>query len=189
MDAKKLATVEDLLSIPEDQRAELINGELIHHGQASFRHGQAQRSLGVVLDPFGRKGGGDGPGGWWIVTEAGVRYSPYTACRHDLAGWKRTRLPVPPDEEYVSVTPDWVCEILSPSNRSNDLVRKKAVLHQAQVPHYWIVDPTDKTISVHRWAEAGYINVANCLAGERARLEPFEAIEVDISYLLGEDDL
>jgi Uma2 family endonuclease len=97
-------------------------------------------------------------------------------------------MPVLPDEEYVSIVPDWVCEILSPSNRNNDLVHKKAVLHQARVPHYWIIESNDKTISVHRWAEAGYINVANCVAGDRGRLEPLAAVEVDISYLLGETD-
>jgi len=189
MDAKKFATIDDLLSVPEEHRAELINGDLIYHGQASPRHGKAQRTLGGILDPFDRKGGTGGPGGWWILTEAGVRYSLRTACRHDLAGWKRDRLPLLPDDEYVSIIPDWVCEILSPSNRNNDLVHKKAVLHQAQVPHYWIIDPNDKTISVHRWAEAGYINIANCVAGQRAKLEPFEAVEVDIAYLLGDTDL
>src|SRR5262245_4817238 len=99
MDAKKFATFEDLLAVPASQRAELINGELIYHAQPSQRHGQAQRSLGSILDPFGRKGGGGGPGGWWIVTEAGVRYAPSTACRHDLAGWKRECLPALLDEE------------------------------------------------------------------------------------------
>jgi Uma2 family endonuclease len=188
MDAKKLYTIDDLVALPESQPAELIHGELIIYGQPSLRHGKAQRSLGSLLDPFDRKGDGHGPGGWWIITEAGVRYSPNTACRHDLAGWKRERLPTLLDEEYVSTMPDWVCEILSSSNRSNDLVRKKAILHQARVPHYWTLDPSDKIISVHRWAEAGYVNIANCEAGERARLEPFEVIEVDISYLLGLGD-
>jgi Uma2 family endonuclease len=119
------ATIEDLLAVPESQRAELINGDLIYHPQPFPRHGQAQRSLGSILGPFGRKSGEEGPGGWWILTEAGVRYATNAACRHDLAGWKRERLPMLLDDEYVSVTPDWVCEILSPSNRSNDLVRKK----------------------------------------------------------------
>lgn len=186
MDARKFATFEDLLAVPETQRAELINGELVYHAQASQRHGQAQRALGSVLDPFARKAGGGGPGGWWIVTEAGVRYASNIACRHDLAGWRRERLPELLEDEYVSVTPDWVCEILSSSNRSNDLVRKKAILHRARVPHYWTIDPSDKIISVHRWTEDGYANVANCEAGERVRLELFEAVEIDISHLLGE---
>ncbi len=86
MDAKEPATIDDLLAVPATKRAELINGELIYHAQPSQRHGQAQRSLGSVLDPFGRKSGGDLPGGWWIITEAGVRCAPNTACRHDLAG-------------------------------------------------------------------------------------------------------
>lgn len=186
MDAKKLATVEDLLLVPEDQRVELINGEVIYHSQPLPRHGRAQAALGGLLNPFDRKGGGDGPGGWWILTEAGVRYSVHTACIHDLAGWRRERMPELLDEHYVPIIPDWVCEILSPSNRSHDLVRKKAILHQAQVPHYWIIDPIDKTISVHRWQSDGYVNIINCVAGERVKLPPFEAVEVDVSYLLGE---
>jgi Uma2 family endonuclease len=186
MDAKKLATMDDLLSLPDEQRAELINGELIYHSQPLPRHGSAQRAVGSALDLFHRKGGGDGPGGWWILTEAGVRYSVRNACIHDLAGWRRERMPELLDEHYVPVIPDWVCEILSPSNRSHDLVRKKAILHQAQVPYYWIIDPSDKIISVHRWQADGYVNTINGVAGERVKLPPFAEVEIDVSYLLGD---
>ena len=185
--AKKLATVEDLLSIPEEKRVELMDGEIIYHGQPLQRHGASQGNLGAILNPFARRDGGSGgPGGWWIVVEAGVRYGIHTACRHDLAGWRRGRLPELLDEEYVSVTPDWVCEILSPSNRKHDLVRKKAILHRAKTPHYWIVDPEEKTVSVLRWHEDGYLSVSDAGVGDKARLEPFEAIEIDVSALFGE---
>ena len=32
----------------------------------------------------------------------------------DIAGWRRERMPVPPDVAYVTLAPDWVCEVLSP---------------------------------------------------------------------------
>jgi len=186
MDAKKLATFEDLLSVPEDQRAELINGEIIYNALPTVqRHGIAQGELRGILHPLSRRGGG-GDGGWWIVTEAGVRYSAHDACVHDLAGWKRQRMPEPLDDVYVTLTPDWVCEIPSPSNRNHDLVRKKAILHKAQVPYYWVIDLADKILAVHRWHADGYLNIANCVAGDRVKLAPFEEVEVDVSYLMGD---
>lgn len=44
----------------------------------------------------------------------------------------------------VRTRPDWVCELLSPSNAKRDLIDKLQVLHANRVPHYWIVDPLEQ---------------------------------------------
>jgi Uma2 family endonuclease len=86
------------------------------------------------------------------------------------------------------VRPDWICEIVSDSNRTTDTVTKLRRYHQAGVSHYWIVDQLDRTLTVYRHTEAGYLVSLRAEARERVRAEPFEAIELLVAVLLGEDD-
>ncbi len=191
--AKKLSappmTLEEFFSIPEEERRhELIDGELIEKGAATGEHGGTQVDLATALNgPFGRRPGGRFPGGWWFVTEVEILVPRGQILRPDVAGWRRARMPERPSGVPVSVLPDWVCEILS-TNRSNDLIRKKRIYHQAELPHYWIIDPVEETLTVHRWGPDGYIEVLAAQRGERVRAEPFEAIELSVGVLFGEDE-
>jgi len=38
----------------------------------------------------------------------------------DLAGWHRERLPVLPNDAWLALAPDWVCEVLSPATAQLD---------------------------------------------------------------------
>ena len=57
----------------------------------------------------------------------------------------------------------------------------------AAIPHYWLVDPRDATLTVMRWAEAGFVTLLRAEKGEVVRPEPFEAIELAVGVLFGED--
>ena len=55
------------------------------------------------------------------------------------------------------------------------------------MPHYWILDPDEKILLVHRWSPDGYTVVQRAAAGETVRAEPFEAIELRVAALFGDD--
>jgi Uma2 family endonuclease len=59
--------------------------------------------------------------------------------------------------------------------------------HRAAIPHYWIVDPRDATMTVMRWSEDGYITLLRAERGETVRAEPFDAIEFAVGVLFGDD--
>jgi Uma2 family endonuclease len=189
--AKKVepaATLDDLLAIPEEERRhELIEGALADKGATSGEHAGAQCKVIESIGPFHRKPGGRWPGGWWFGAEADVSFDPANTFRPDVAGWRRERVPERPKGPVIHVRPDWVCEILS-TNKSNDLVRKKRVYHRHAVPHYWILDPERATLTVYRWSRDGYVEILAAERGERVRAEPFEAVEMSVGVLLGEDD-
>ena len=92
------------------------------------------------------------------------------------------------DLETADDGPDWVCEIVSPKHEKHDLVDKPRTLHAAAVPHYWILDPVEQILLVHRWAADGYTIVQRAAAGDTIRAEPVEAQEVRVGVLFGDDD-
>lgn len=182
------ATVADLLAIPEERRRhEIIDGTLVEKEAASGRHGAAQGRLFRRLAPYDRRPGGRWPGGWWFATEVEVLFENTEVFRPDIAGWRRERLPELPSEVPITVRPDWICEILS-KNRRNDLIKKKRVYHRHQVGYYWIVDPIEESLAVHRWHSDGYVETVVADRGERIRAEPFEAMDFRVGVLFGDDD-
>jgi Uma2 family endonuclease len=183
------ATLADLLAIPEEiRRHELIDGEIVEKATPTFEHGAAQLKMGEALGPFHRRSGPPGhPGGWWLASEVEVYFDPENTPRPDVVGWRRERVPERPRGTPVRIIPDWICEVLS-TNRRNDLVRKKRLYHLHRVSHYWLVDPVEETLAVHRWTADGYTEVLSALRGERVRAEPFEAVELAVGAFFGDDN-
>ena len=185
--AKRHATIADLLAIPEEHRRhEIIDGTLVEKEAASGRHGGVQLSLGLVLGPYRRRPGGRSPGGWWFASEAEILFEDLQVFRPDVAGWRRENLAELPTEVPITVRPDWICEILS-TNKRNDLIYKKRVYQRHGVGHYWIIDPIEETLAVHRWHADGSGEVAIADRTEPLRAEPFEAIALKIGVLFGDD--
>jgi Uma2 family endonuclease len=164
------------------ERVEWIGGELVRATPTS-EHGAVQMGLGDVLGPF--RGGGGRPGGWWLMTEVEVVYSNHETYRHDGLGFRRDRYPTRPTGWPLRLRPDWVCEILSTSTARYDLIDKLRTLHANGVPHYWLVDPERETLTVLRYAADAYLTVLTAGRGDVVRAEPFNAIEIDVSSLLG----
>lgn len=184
--ARKLSTIDDLLAFNEEN-CELIDGQIVRKTAPGPDHGDVQNAIGTeVRRYFRRPGSDDGTGGWWIMTETLVVYNHLRAFQHDLVGWRRARVPEKPTGKKATVRPDWVCEILS-GNRKNDLVTKKWELHQSEVPFYWIVDIEEQLLTVLKWSVEGYTSIADVSPGEMSRLEPFSAVELDVSVLFGAD--
>lgn len=186
--AAELATLKDLLAIPEaERRHELIEGSIVEKGAATGEHGAAQRKLSAHIDPYDQRPGGRWPGGWWFATEVDIYFDPANTFRPDVVGWRRDHVPERPRGSPIMVRPDWICEILS-TNERNDLIRKKRVYHRHQVQHYWIIDPERETLMVYRWGQDGYVERLVAERGEEVCAEPFDAIPLQVGVLFGDDE-
>lgn len=178
---KRPATYDDLLKVPDEFVAEILDGELYTSPRPSPRHADASSGLGGALrGPFDR--GRGGPGGWRILDEPEIHLAADIVVP-DLAGWRRERLPSIPDEAFITVSPDWVCEVLSPSTVSIDRVKKLAIYARERVAQAWLVDPLARTLEILRLENGRWTIVATFSGLEVARAEPFEAIELDLSLL------
>ncbi|MBK8212583.1 MAG: Uma2 family endonuclease [Myxococcales bacterium] len=184
--ASKLETYEALSSLPEQQRGEIVGGVLVTPPSPLPRHARAQRAAGRFIGgPFDDDDGLGGPGGWWILPEVDVRLGVHDIVRPDLAGWRRARLDDPADVRPIEVVPDWVCEILSPSNAAHDRVTKRRLYANYAVPYYWLIDPEARTLEALRYdgAQGGWFEVGTYDDTSVARIEPFEAIELPVGRL------
>jgi Uma2 family endonuclease len=180
-------TVDALDAFEDGERVEVIDGELARDAAPTFEHSDAQGSVISEVKVHFRGRGPEGKGGWWLGTEVTVLYAKDQGLIHDVAGWRKERVPLRPTGPRVSERPDWACEILS-TNKRRDLIQKRAVLHRAGVPHYWIMDLVAGRLTILRWHAEGYIVAAEALPGERARLEPFDVVELEVSRLFGDID-
>ncbi len=173
-----------MVAVAEPERFhELVDGELVRKPAPSGPHGRAQARLVTKIG-----GAYDRRGGWWIAVEVEVQLEEQQVYRPDIVGWRRERLPELPTKAPISVRPDWVCEVLSESNASNDLVRKMRGYQRAGVPHYWVVDPGEQTLTVYRWTAEGFLLVLAADRSERVRAEPFAELSLFVGALFGEDD-
>jgi len=177
---RKPTLYEYLEGLPEGMTGEILNGQLHAQPRPAVPHVIAGSVLGSeLLGPF-QKGMG-GPGGWWILIEPEVHFVYDTEVTvPDLAGWRRKRMPYPPEGHRIEVVPDWVCEILSPSTASKDREVKMPLYARYGVPYAWLIDPGQQTLEVYRiddgiWIESGFFS-----GTDQVVAPPFEAVSIDL---------
>lgn len=156
--ARRLATYEDLLDLPEYLIGEILNGELHTQPRLAPRHALAASVIGgELVSPFHR--GRGGPGGWWILFEPELHLGADILVP-DLAGWRRERLPSLPTEAWFDLAPDWVCEILSPDTERIDRVVKLPMYAARGVRWLWLVNPYLRTLEVFELREDRWLLVS-----------------------------
>lgn len=179
--ARRQATYEDLLKVPDLLIAEILDGDLFTFPRPASPHAYATSTLTQELGPFSRRlGNPGGPGGWWILFEPELHLDSDIIVP-DLAGWRRERMPVLRNVPYFEQAPDWACEMLSPGTMRVDRIRKMRIYAREQVGHVWLVDPLAHTLEVYRLEGSHWILLDTYDGEEPVRAEPFDAIELDLN--------
>jgi len=188
------ATYADLEALPEDVKAELIDGVLYFMTGPKGRHIRFTSVVGGLLNVrfgLGPTSTTEGPGGWWILDEPEVHLAlDRRVVRPDLAGWRRARMPEPPSDSHkFTLVPDWVCEVLSPSTASRDMLVKMPRYLEAGVAWLWIVEPTEGRIDVYRAGDGApkereWVEVAAFVGPGPHPIPPFDTIALDLTPAL-----
>ncbi len=185
---KKPLTIDEFILSYEGTGFEYQDGQAIQTQATGPNHGYIQLSIGSLLKSlYGHKEGPKRPPSWWFISEAAVRYGDHFLFSHDLAGWRKTRVPERPRRFPILERPDWVCEILS-SNVRDDTVTKKKILHDHEIPYYWIVNPNELIISVFEWSEKGYLSILDVEMGYTGIIPPFTTVPIHAALLFGEEE-
>ncbi|HEY4241934.1 MAG TPA: Uma2 family endonuclease [Kofleriaceae bacterium] len=177
MSKREIYTHTDLEALPPNVVGELIDGMLYASPRPAQRQAMASGSVfGDLRSPF--QHGRGGPGGWVFYVEPELHLGD-NALVPDVAGWRAERAP---ERGVVAfeTTPDWLCEVLSPSTAKLDRSVKLAVYARERVPFVWFVDPIAETLEVLQLDGPTY-RVAQVFGGDaRVRARPFDEVEIDL---------
>lgn len=181
--ARKHATYDDILALPEGVTGEIIFGALETQPQPRPRHVSAASELGALLGGPFRRGIG-GPGGWWIIHEPEVHLGSHVLVP-DIAGWRVERMPELPETAFFTLAPDWVCELLSPATAKRDRGVKMDAYAEVGVKHLWLVDVDLRVLEVFRNESARWVRLGAFTDDDGAvcRPEPFDAVDFDLGAL------
>jgi len=143
-------TAEELIELPsDDYKYELVEGELIRMAPTGGEHGVLTVRLGRLLDEY------IAAHDLGIVcgAETGfvLRRTPDTVRAPDVSFVAKERIPttgVP--KTYWPFAPDLAVEVVSPSDRFDEVQTKVAEYLTAGTRLVWIVDPATRTVFVYR---------------------------------------
>jgi Uma2 family endonuclease len=164
---KTLLTAEDLWNMPEDgNHYELVRGELISMPTAGAEHSTVAARLEVLLGYHVLTHGL----GETTIAEGGylLKRNPDTLRAPDVAFISKERLPVggiPPG--YWTIAPDLAVEVVSPSERPDDIQSKIIDYLTAGTRMVWVIYPRTRSVTVYRsLAEVRVLTDIDILSGE-----------------------
>ena len=148
-----LYTEEDYYNLPENVRAELINGQIYYMSAPSRIHQEILMFLSKTIANY-------------IDSKKGpckVYPAPFAVKLFS----EDDRNVVEPDISVIcdpnkltdrgcTGAPDWIVEIVSPSNSSHDYIRKLNLYADAGIREYWIVNPIKESIFVYHLEETKF---------------------------------
>lgn len=142
---KQMHTVEEILALPEGERAELLDGEMFMMAFPELVH---QDILGWLYAKI-----------WNHIQDkkekCKVFLSPFAVfLKNDDKNYVEPDLVVicnrdKLDNQGCHGAPDLAVEIVSPSSKVMDYYRKLEAYRTAGVREYWIVDPVKETVVVY----------------------------------------
>ncbi len=180
--SRRDALYAELEALPPNVVGEILGGELYASPRPRPRHSRATVRLSTALGPFDRDPGEEGPGGWVLLGEPELHLGGEVLVP-DLAGWRRERMPELPEEVGITLAPDWVCEVLSPSTVAIDRGRKMGSYAREGVRHLWLVDPGVQSLEVYRLENGRWSLLGTHLGEVTVHAEPFEALGLELGRL------
>lgn len=147
-------TLEQYEALPEEKRVEVFDGIVYDMASPSQIHQSILTELLVLLRNYIR-----GKGGNCSVFPAPfdvkLNDKPLTIVQPDLMiVCDKDKL----DGKRCNGAPDFIIEIISPSNPADDYVRKLYYYKNYGVREYWIVDPRRKTVTIN-YFEGNMLNI------------------------------
>lgn len=140
-------TGHDLLRLGDVGPCELVDGRIVPMTPTAWKHGRIELRLAAKLDDFVASRGL----GWVMTGEVGLytRRNPDRVRGADIVFLSRARAPEEPAPGFLETAPDLVAEIVSPSDRWQDVRQKIEEYFSIGVEQVWIVEPEDRLVIVY----------------------------------------
>lgn len=145
-------TYDDYRNTPDDERYELLDGELVMAPAPRLSHQRVAMQLGALFHVFVQERGL----GQVFAAPCDVVLSNTDVVQPDLLFVAREREHMLRNGDNVRGAPDVVVEILSPATAARDGTFKRDLYAAHGVKEYWLVDPDAKTATVLLLTERGF---------------------------------
>lgn len=142
---EKSHTIKDIYSLPEGQRAELIDGDMYMMAPPSRIHQKLVMQLSRIISNYVADKGGS----------CEVYPAPFAVFLNaDDKNYVEPDISVICDRDKLNDkgcagAPDWIIEIVSPSSQRIDYLTKLFKYRTAGVREYWIVNPIKETVQLY----------------------------------------
>ena len=145
---KEEYTVDDIVAIPENVRAELIDGVIYEMGTPTYRHQKIVIELAYSFKSNINKNHGD----------CEVLAAPFGVFLNDGKNFLEPDIVVICDKSKISErgcegAPDLVVEIISESTKKRDYGLKLLKYRTAGVREYWVVNPITNVVMVYNFED------------------------------------
>ena len=136
-------TYQDYANLDGDERYELLDGELILVASPNRDHQTVSLRLASRMLSFVDENGL----GWVFEAPFDVLFTDTDVVQPDIMFISREREHIL-TRANVQGAPDLIVEILSPSSSTRDWRAKRELYANHGVREYWIIDPTNRIVSV-----------------------------------------
>ncbi|MCI9592399.1 MAG: Uma2 family endonuclease [Lachnospiraceae bacterium] len=152
MSLNKTYSSKDYWSLPDDKRAELIDGQLYNMAPPGFIHQKLVFQIAKAISNYVDSLNGN----------CEVIPAPF-AVNLDANdnNWVEPDISVICDKNKLTArgcsgAPDLIVEVVSPSSQWHDCMRKLLLYQKHDVKEYWIVNPAASTVMVYNFAKDNF---------------------------------
>ena len=174
-------TYQDYLKLPEEPgyRYEVLKGNLVKEPSPNVMHQRLSRRLHRLLEDY-----------FWDHNTEGevfnapldVTFSDITVVQPDIFFVPDTRNNII-KEKQIDGSPYLVVEIISPYNPRKDRVQKMQIYQEAQVEHYWLINPQDKTFECFALRDNVYALISTGMDDDQIEHQDFEGLKISLKEL------
>ena len=177
---KTKLTYEDYAKTPDDERWELIDGELIMAAAPNIPHQSIQSLAGWYVQTFVR----DGDLGRVFFSPTDVVLSDHDTIQPDLIFVSKERESI---ITYANIqgAPDLVVEILSPSTARRDWRDKMDLYAKHGVIEYWLISPESRTVWVFLLVDGAFEESGRYEEDDTLTSPTLEGFTLDLSEVFG----
>jgi Uma2 family endonuclease len=136
-------TLRDYLALPDDADYEIFDGVLDVAPRPIAKH---QMIAARLLWDLVRQLPGARPDECFVLDADLLSDHLRTYVSPDLMYFRPERWATIDPEQRITLPPDLVVEVLSPSTRHRDLTLKRQLYARLGVPHYWVLDRSRKRV-------------------------------------------
>ena len=173
-------TARQFLELGEDPpgvRLELVDGEIAVSPSPVPRHSFTVAALCTILKTYVDENDlGE------VLMDVDTIFGEHDVRRPDLFFFKKARRHFI-GEKAIEGPPDLAIEVLSPGNERTDRRDKFELYATGKVKHYWIVDPTKRTIEAYSLRTGKYVGRVRGSGSDVIKLPPFPKLEIPLAKL------